>query len=72
MSIIYLLIPIAVILVAVGIYFFFWAVKTEQFDDLEKQGMSILFDQDTQTNQPNKQQQAQVSDDATNQAKDKQ
>jgi hypothetical protein len=23
---------------------FFWAVKTEQFEDLEKQGMSILFD----------------------------
>ncbi|MGL1956752.1 MAG: cbb3-type cytochrome oxidase assembly protein CcoS [Colwellia sp.] len=46
MSIIYLLIPIAVLLTAVGIYFFFWAVKTEQFDDLEKQGMSILFDED--------------------------
>ena len=29
----------------VGIYIFFWAVKSEQFDDLEKQGMSILFDE---------------------------
>ncbi|MBA6263716.1 MAG: cbb3-type cytochrome oxidase assembly protein CcoS [Colwellia sp.] len=44
MSIIYILIPIAIILTALGIYLFFWAVKTEQFDDLEKQGMSILFD----------------------------
>jgi len=44
MSIIYVLIPIAVLLTAIGIYLFFWAVKTEQFDDLEKQGMSILFD----------------------------
>jgi cbb3-type cytochrome oxidase maturation protein len=44
MSIIYLLIPIAVLLTALGIYLFFWAVKTEQFEDLEKQGMSILFD----------------------------
>ncbi len=44
MSIIYILIPIAIILTAIGIYLFFWAVKTEQFDDLEKQGMSILFD----------------------------
>lgn len=43
MSIIYILIPIAVLLTALGIYLFFWAVKTEQFDDLEKQGMSILF-----------------------------
>jgi cbb3-type cytochrome oxidase maturation protein len=46
MSIIYVLIPIAVLLTAIGIYLFFWAVKTEQFDDLEKQGMSILFDDD--------------------------
>ena len=44
MSIIYILIPLAVLLTALGIYLFFWAVKTEQFDDLEKQGMSILFD----------------------------
>ncbi len=44
MSIIYILIPIAILLTALGIYLFFWAVKTEQFDDLEKQGMSILFD----------------------------
>ncbi|MDP7591972.1 MAG: cbb3-type cytochrome oxidase assembly protein CcoS [Litorilituus sp.] len=46
MSIIYILIPIAVLLTVIGIYLFFWAVKTEQFDDLEKQGMSILFDDD--------------------------
>jgi cbb3-type cytochrome oxidase maturation protein len=44
MSVIYILIPIAILLSAIGIYIFFWAVKTEQFDDLEKQGMSILFD----------------------------
>lgn len=50
MSIIYILIPIAVLLTAIGIYLFFWAVKTEQFDDLEKQGMSILFDDEQQEN----------------------
>jgi len=44
MSIIYILIPIAILLTSLGIYLFFWAVKSEQFDDLEKQGMSILFD----------------------------
>ena len=33
------------LLTSIGIYLFFWAVKTEQFDDLEKQGMSILFDE---------------------------
>ncbi len=48
MSIIYILIPIAILLTSLGIYLFFWAVKTEQFDDLEKQGMSILFDDEPQ------------------------
>jgi len=47
MSVIYVLIPIAILLSALGIYLFFWAVKTDQFDDLEKQGLSILFDEDT-------------------------
>lgn len=49
MSIIYILIPIAVMLTVLGIYLFFWAVKTEQFDDLEKQGMSILFDENEES-----------------------
>ncbi len=49
MSIIYVLIPIAVLLTAIGLYLFFWAVKTEQFDDLEKQGLSILFDDEKDT-----------------------
>jgi len=46
MSIIYILIPIAVLFTALGIYLFFWAVKSDQFEDLEKQGLSILFDDD--------------------------
>ncbi|GHF90881.1 cbb3-type cytochrome oxidase assembly protein CcoS [Thalassotalea marina] len=45
MSIIYILIPIAILLTALGIYLFFWAVKSNQFDDLEKQGLSILFEE---------------------------
>ncbi|MDO6427782.1 cbb3-type cytochrome oxidase assembly protein CcoS [Thalassotalea sp. 1_MG-2023] len=46
MSVIYVLIPIAILLTALGIYLFFWAVKSDQFDDLEKQGLSILFEED--------------------------
>ena len=46
MSIIYVLIPIAIILVVIAIGVFFWAVKSEQFEDLERQGYSILFDDD--------------------------
>ncbi len=50
MSIIYVLIPIAILLTGLGIYLFFWAVKTDQFDDLEKQGLSVLFDDDKNDN----------------------
>ena len=46
MSVIYVLIPIAIILVLVAIAVFFWAVKSNQFEDLERQGYSILFDDD--------------------------
>lgn len=46
MSIIFVLIPLAVIIVAIAIGVFFWAVKSNQFDDLERQGYSILFDDD--------------------------
>lgn len=46
MSIIYVLIPLAVIIVGIAIGIFFWAVKSNQFDDLDRQGYSILFDDD--------------------------
>lgn len=46
MNIIYVLIPIAIILVVIAIVVFFWAVKSDQFDDLERHGQSILFDDD--------------------------
>ena len=46
MSIIYVLIPLAIILVAIAIGVFFWAVKANQFDDLERQSHSILYDDD--------------------------
>jgi cbb3-type cytochrome oxidase maturation protein len=46
MSIIYVLIPIAILLVCLAVGVFFWAVKSNQFDDLERQGSSILFDDD--------------------------
>jgi len=54
MSVIYILIPIAILLSALGIYLFFWAVKTDQFEDLEKQGLSILFEDEQATDHTNK------------------
>jgi cbb3-type cytochrome oxidase maturation protein len=52
MEIIYILIPVAIIIVAVAIAAFFWAVKSNQFDDLERQGHSILFDDDVKPKKP--------------------
>lgn len=63
MSIIYILIPIAILLTIVGIYLFFWAVKSNQFEDMEKQGLSILFEEDKQdTTKPAKQKESSNSD----------
>ena len=46
MNVIYYLIPVAILFVIVGVIAFFWATRTDQFDDLEKQGLSILMDDD--------------------------
>jgi cbb3-type cytochrome oxidase maturation protein len=63
-SIIYVLIPLAIILVAVALGIFFWAVKSDQFQDLERQGYSILFDDDLPEEERN--QQAKTQDKANN------
>jgi cbb3-type cytochrome oxidase maturation protein len=39
MSIIYVLIPIAMLFVLIAVSIFFWAVKSEQFDDLDRQSV---------------------------------
>lgn len=44
MSVIYVLIPIAILFVIIGLAVFFWAVRSKQFEDLDKEGFSILFD----------------------------
>ncbi len=46
MASLYILIPIAIVFVCIAIGVFLWAVKSEQFEDLERQGQNILFDDD--------------------------
>jgi cbb3-type cytochrome oxidase maturation protein len=46
MSILYMLIPIAVLLIAGAIWFFVWSVRTGQFEDLEGPAYRILMDDD--------------------------
>ena len=47
MEIIFLLIPIAILFVAIAVAIFFWAVKSDQFEDLDREGSNILFDDDS-------------------------
>ncbi|OBT12182.1 cytochrome oxidase maturation protein, cbb3-type [Vibrio sp. UCD-FRSSP16_10] len=56
MESLYILIPIAIILVAVAVAVFLWAVKTEQFEDLDRQGHTILFDEDENHHKDKKEQ----------------
>ncbi len=46
MSVIYALIPVAIILVIIAVAVFFWAVRSDQFEDIERQGLNILMDDD--------------------------
>ncbi|WP_117235460.1 cbb3-type cytochrome oxidase assembly protein CcoS [Vibrio maerlii] len=54
MESLYILIPIAIMLVCVAVAIFLWAVKSEQFEDLERQGQNILFDEDDKPNSSDK------------------
>jgi cbb3-type cytochrome oxidase maturation protein len=42
----YLMIPIAMVFAAIAIAVFFWSVKSDQFEDLDRHGSNILFDDD--------------------------
>lgn len=46
MTILYLLIPLGLILVAIAVGAFFWATRSGQFDDLDTPGWSVVMDDD--------------------------
>lgn len=60
MNIIFIMIPMAIVLVAVAVFFFFWAANSKQFDDLDSPAYRILLDDErdavmqTQTKQSSK------------------
>ena len=51
MEIIYVLIPLSVILMALAIGFFFWAIKNDQFDDLDTPALDVLDDDEPKPKQ---------------------
>jgi cbb3-type cytochrome oxidase maturation protein len=46
MNIIYVLIPLALLLLVAAVAAFLWAVRNAQFDDLDSPATRILFDDD--------------------------
>lgn len=52
MEILYLLIPLALVLFGVIIWAFSWSVKNDQFEDLDRHGHDLLFDDDLDMKRP--------------------
>ncbi|GIX22538.1 MAG: hypothetical protein KatS3mg121_1321 [Gammaproteobacteria bacterium] len=46
MNIVFLLIPLSIVLLAVAVWAFFWAVDRGQFDDLDTPAWRILEDEE--------------------------
>lgn len=46
MSMVYVLIPLAILLLGVAVWALLWAIKSGQFDDLESHGWSVVLDDD--------------------------
>ena len=46
MPALYVMIPAALLIVAIAVYIFFWAVDSGQYDDLDSPAHRILFDDD--------------------------
>jgi cbb3-type cytochrome oxidase maturation protein len=47
MSILYVLIPLALLLLGFAVWAFFWAVGSGQFDDLDTPAVRIIMDDDS-------------------------
>ncbi|MCC5885484.1 MAG: cbb3-type cytochrome oxidase assembly protein CcoS [Gammaproteobacteria bacterium] len=52
MDVIWVLIPLSVVLVLVAVRAFVWAVRTRQFDDLDREAARILFEEPGQDGKP--------------------
>ena len=46
MDIVFLLVPLALVLVVIIVWVFLWAVRSDQFEDLEGPAHRILMDED--------------------------
>jgi cbb3-type cytochrome oxidase maturation protein len=44
MEVIFVLVPISMVIISIALWAFVWSVKNDQFEDLEKEAHSILFE----------------------------
>ena len=54
MEIIYLLIPLSLVFIAIIGAVLYWAIKSGQYDDLEKEGHRILMEEDDEMHEVDK------------------
>ena len=52
MNVLYVLVPLALILAAVGVAAFVWSVRSGQFEDVETPGLRVLFEEETSATDP--------------------
>jgi len=45
-SMLYILIALAIVLLSVAVWALLWAIRSGQFDDLDSQGWSVVLDED--------------------------
>ena len=50
MESLYLLIPLSLVVIAIAVAVFFWAVNSGQYEDIDREGDRILFDNDNKKN----------------------
>jgi cbb3-type cytochrome oxidase maturation protein len=52
MTIVFVLVPVTLILVGVGLWAFFWAVRTGQFEELDVASWEVLLDEPARPEPP--------------------
>jgi len=52
MELFLVLIPVTVVLVLLSLWAFVWSARNEQFDDLDRQAWSILFEEPESRSKP--------------------
>jgi cbb3-type cytochrome oxidase maturation protein len=57
-SVLYIVVPLALVIVAGALWAFIWATRTGQFDDLTTPGVRVLFDDE----EPQKRHAAETAD----------